>query len=303
MKYIEIGIGSFKGYASYLWSSIVSPSWDNYFYYLIILSLLVWVVEIIAPWRKNQPIFRKDFWLDAFFMFFNFFLFSLVAYNALSNVGVEIFNDLLRLVGIENVVAIHVESLPVWGQFLLLFLLADLIQWGVHVMLHRVDWMWQFHKVHHSVTEMGFAAHLRFHWMETIFYKTALYLPLTMIGFGIKDLFLLHAFTILIGHINHSNIKISWGPLKYVLNNPVMHIWHHAKDLPKNIKYGMNYGISLSIWDYIFGTAHIPYDGRDIELGFDEVEEYPDSFVEQMKAPFLKGSIRFKIQDARTNKN
>ncbi len=290
MKYIEIAIGSFIGYASYLWSSIVSPGWDNYFYYLITLSLLVWVVEIIVPWRKKQPMFRKDFWLDAFYMFFNFFLFSLVAYNALSNVGVELFNDLLRLVGIENVVAINVESLPVWGQFLLLFLLADLIQWAVHVMLHRVDWMWKFHKVHHSVTEMGFAAHLRFHWMETIFYKTALYLPLTMIGFGIKDLFLLHAFTILIGHINHSNIKISYGPLKYVLNNPVMHIWHHAKDLPKDIKYGMNYGISLSIWDHMFGTAHIPYDGRDIELGFDEVEEYPEGFLEQMKVPFLKKS-------------
>lgn len=288
MKYIEIAIGSFNGYASYLWNSIINPSWNNYFYYLIILSLFVWVLEVVVPWRKKQPVFRKDFWLDAFYMFFNFFLFSLVAYNAISNVGVELFNDLLRLFGIENLVAIHVESLPIWSQFLLLFLLADFIQWGVHVILHRVPWMWEFHKVHHSVREMGFAAHLRFHWMETIFYKTALYLPLTMIGFGIDDFFLLHAFTILIGHLNHSNINISWGPLKYVLNSPVMHIWHHSKNLPDDRKYGMNYGISLSLWDYLFGTAHVPHDGRDIELGFDDVADYPDSFVAQMKEPFVK---------------
>ena len=288
MKYIEIAIGSFNGYASYLWNSIINPSGNNYFYYLIILSLFVWVLEVVVPWRKKQPVFRKDFWLDAFYMFFNFFLFSLVAYNAISNVGVELFNDLLRLFGIENLVAIHVESLPIWSQFLLLFLLADFIQWGVHVILHRVPWMWEFHKVHHSVREMGFAAHLRFHWMETIFYKTALYLPLTMIGFGIDDFFLLHAFTILIGHLNHSNINISWGPLKYVLNSPVMHIWHHSKNLPDDRKYGMNYGISLSLWDYLFGTAHVPHDGRDIELGFDDVADYPDSFVAQMKEPFVK---------------
>ena len=288
MKYVELTVGAFQGYASYLWSAILNPSWDNYFYYLILLSLLVWAVEIIVPWRKNQPILRKDFWQDAFYMFFNFFLFSLVAYNALSSIGVQLYNDFLALFGITNLVAIQINAWPIWSQFLLLFLLADFIQWVVHILLHRVTWMWQFHKVHHSVTQMGFAAHLRFHFMETIFYKTALYLPLTMIGFGIDDLFLLHAFNILIGHINHANINISWGPLKYVLNNPVMHIWHHAKDLPEDRKFGMNYGISLSIWDYVFGTAYIPSDGRDIELGFEEVEEYPEGFVGQMKEPFVK---------------
>lgn len=298
MKYLEIAIGAFQGYAFYLWGEITNPRWDNYFYYLIVLSLLVWVLEIVVPWRKKQSVFRKDFWLDAFYMFFNFFLFNLVVYNALSNVGVELFTNFLSVFGVNNLVAIQINALPIWSQFLLLFLLADFIQWGVHVMLHRVEWMWQFHKVHHSVTEMGFAAHLRFHWMETIIYKSALYLPLTMIGFGIDDLFLLHAFTILIGHLNHANINISWGPLKYVLNSPVMHIWHHVKVLPKDREYGMNYGISLSLWDYLFGTAHVPTDGRDIELGFEEVEKYPEGFLEQMKKPFLENQeSRHKSQD------
>ena len=42
-----------------------------------------------------------------------------------------------------------------------------------------------------------------------------------------------------------------------------------AKVLPKHVKYGVNYGLTLSVWDYLFGTNHIPEDGRDIELGFD----------------------------------
>ena len=60
-----------------------------------------------------------------------------------------------------------------------------------------------------------------------------------------------------------------------------MHIWHHARDLPEDRPYGMNFGLTLSLWDYLFGTAYIPKDGRDIELGFPRVEEFPSTFVGQ----------------------
>jgi sterol desaturase/sphingolipid hydroxylase (fatty acid hydroxylase superfamily) len=44
----------------------------------------------------------------------------------------------------------------------------------------------------------------------------------------------------------------------------------------------------LSVWDYSFGTAFVPKDGRDIELGFEDVEQYPKSFWEQQWQPFRK---------------
>ncbi len=272
MNILQLIIDSYTGYWSYMLYEITHPGWGNYFYYLIILSLVVWGLELTFPWRQHQKSFRKDFWLDAFYMFFNFFIFSLIGYNAISNIGVEGFNNFIGWFGIENRVYIQLESLPIWARFGLLFVLADFIQWSVHVTLHRVKWMWRFHRVHHSVTEMGFAAHLRYHWMENVFYKSALYIPLTMIGFGLNDLFLLHAFNIMIGHINHSNMNITYGPLKYVFNNPAMHIWHHVKDVPESHPNGINFGITLSIWDYLFKTAYIPHSGRDIDLGFDQVE-------------------------------
>ena len=105
-----------------------------------------------------------------------------------------------------------------------------------------------------------------------------------MLGFGIQDFFVLHIIAVAIGHLNHSNINISYGPLKYILNSPTMHIWHHAKTLP--VATGVNFGISLSLWDYLFGTAYLPKSGRDIELGFDEIEKYPNSFWKQVIAPF-----------------
>jgi len=287
-KYIDIFKNSFSGYYNYLAQEITNPSWTNYFYWLIGLSLLVFILEIVLPWRKKQRIFRKDFFLDAFYILFNFFLFSLIGYNALSNIGVELFNDFLGLFGITNIVAIEVQTLPVWSQLLIMFIVADFIQWNVHRMLHRVPWMWKFHKVHHSVKEMGFAAQFRFHFLETIVYKSIQYIPLAMIGFGIEQFFVVHMFAVFVGHLNHANLDWSYGKLGYVFNNPRMHIWHHSKELPEGHPYGINFGLTLSIWDYLFGTAFIPRSGRDIELGFEDDTNFPRTFLEQMKYPFKK---------------
>lgn len=287
-KYITIAKESFAGYLNYLINEISNPSWTNYFYWLIALSILVWTIEIIIPWRKNQKIFRRGFWLDSFYILFNFFLFSLVGYNAISNIGVELFNDFLGLFGISNLVAINLQNLPAWSQLLIMFVIADFIQWNVHRQLHKRPWLWEFHKVHHSVKEMGFAAQFRFHFMETIFYKTVQYVPLAMIGFGIQEFFVVHMFTVFVGHLNHANVGWNYGVLGFIFNNPKMHIWHHSKKLPKKHPYGMNFGLTLSIWDYIFKTAYIPKDGKDIELGFHNDDDFPENFGKQMMYPFKK---------------
>ncbi|MEL6652203.1 MAG: sterol desaturase family protein, partial [Bacteroidota bacterium] len=187
---------------------------------------------------------------------------------------------------INNLVAFEINSWPVWGQLLCLFLVRDFVQWNTHRLLHAVPFLWEFHKVHHSVEQMGFAAHLRYHWMETLVYRTIEYLPLAMIGFGIDDFFVVYIFTLAVGHFNHSNINIPLGPLKYVFNNPQMHIWHHAHDLPETHPRGINFGLTLSIWDYLFGTAVIPHNGRDIKLGFPGVEKFPEGFWKQITYGF-----------------
>ena len=84
--YYEIFLNNFRGYATYLWHEVLHLHWGNYFYWLIAISLAVYALELLFPWRKNQPALRRDFWLDGFYMFFNFFLFSLVGYAAVSSV-------------------------------------------------------------------------------------------------------------------------------------------------------------------------------------------------------------------------
>lgn len=288
MTFIEQVVRMYTNYASYVWGSISHPfRSDNYFYLLIYISVAVWVLELIAPWRKEQRVFRKGFWMDAFYMFFNFFIFNLIVFIALSSLSERYFGYLMHAIGLPKKGLFDLSELSLWLQFPIFFFLADFIQWCIHVFLHRNKWLWKFHKVHHSVTEMGFAAHLRYHWMETLIYKTGLYIVMSwMLNLKLEHAFVLHAFTILIGHLNHANIALDYGPLKYVINNPKMHIWHHAKHMPASHPNGMNFGITLSIWDYLFGTSHIPSDGRDIDLGFDGIETYPDDFIGLQTQPF-----------------
>jgi sterol desaturase/sphingolipid hydroxylase (fatty acid hydroxylase superfamily) len=278
---IQIIWEGYTGYARYLWQEITNPGWHNYFYWLLGVSAFFFLLEIGNPWRSNQPVFRRDFWLDFFYMFFNFFLFSLIAYNAASNVVVHFFNNLLASIGITNLVAFNVMQWPLWAHLLVGFIVRDFVQWWTHRLLHTVPWLWEFHKVHHSVKEMGFAAHLRYHWMETVVYRSIEYIPLALIGIGLRDFFIIHIFTLAVGHFNHSNIRVNLGLLKYVFNNPQMHIWHHAKNIPEETPHGVNFGITLSVWDYLFRTDYMPYEGRDIALGFPGVDQFPKTFVGQ----------------------
>ncbi len=288
MEYLEIFKQALSSNFDWTVKSIMFqvPWYNNYFWGLTLISLIVWGLEYVFPWRKNQSIFRRDFGLDFFYMYFNFFLFS---------IAIAGFYKLLNLLfdstglTIESFALMSISNLSMPLQLLIFFIVLDFVQWFTHVMLHKFGFLWNFHKVHHSVKEMGFAAHLRYHWMENILYKPLKTIGVMLIGgFEPEQAYIVHFFAISIGHLNHANIKITWGPFKYILNNSVMHLWHHAKELPKERALGVNFGISLSIWDYIFKTNYIPHESGDIELGFDELEDFPQSFVKQSLYGFTR---------------
>lgn len=289
MEYINAFIGAFLGSLDWTLKSITFqvPFYKNYFWGLILLSLIVWVLEISFPWRKNQGVFRKDFGLDVFYMFFNFFLFSL----AISGFY-EVFTLFFSSIGITSnslqIINLEAFSLPI--QLLLFFVVLDFVQWCTHILLHKYSFLWAFHKIHHSVKEMGFAAHLRYHWMENILYKPLKTIGLMFLGgFEPQHAYVIHFIAITIGHFNHANLNITWGPLKYVLNNPVLHLYHHAHTQPEG-KVGVNFGISLSLWDFLFKTSYVPQADPHVPLGFPGDEHIPNSFWGQLRYGFKRNS-------------
>ena len=68
-----------------------------------------------------------------------------------------------------------------------------------------------------------------------------------------------------------------------------MHVWHHDHDWPGDRRFGVNFAICLSIWDWLFGTAYWPNPNQSpaqqpARLGFHDMERFPtslpdDSFI------------------------
>jgi len=287
-KYVTAFINEFTSTLNWTLDSILFkvPWYNNYFWGLIVISLVVWLLEIIFPWRKNQSSIRKDFWMDAFYMFFNFFIFSILISGDYKALGL-LFNE----IGIttKSLAVFNISNWPIGFQLVVFFVILDFVQWLTHVLLHKYEVLWRFHKVHHSVKEMGFAAHLRYHWMENILYKPLKTLGVMVLGgFEPEQAYIVHFIAITIGHLNHANIRITWGPFKYILNNSVMHLYHHMKALPENKPKGINFGISLSIWDFLFKTHYIPDDNGEIELGFSNEENFPKGFFGHLFTGFGK---------------
>ena len=287
-KYVTAFINEFTSTLNWTLDSILFkvPWYNNYFWGLIVISLVVWLLEIIFPWRKNQSFIRKDFWMDGFYMFFNFFIFSILISGDYKALGL-LFNE----IGIttKSLAVFNISNWPIGLQLVVFFVILDFVQWLTHVLLHKYEVLWRFHKVHHSVKEMGFAAHLRYHWMENILYKPLKTLGVMVLGgFEPEQAYIVHFIAITIGHLNHANIRITWGPFKYILNNSVMHLYHHMKALPENKPKGINFGISLSIWDFLFKTSYVPDDNGEIELGFSNEENFPKGFFSQLFTGFGK---------------
>jgi sterol desaturase/sphingolipid hydroxylase (fatty acid hydroxylase superfamily) len=245
------------------------------------------LAELKYPWRKEQAPIREHFWLDIFYTFWNYFLFSLVVYAGVSSIFVDVFKDFLALFGVQNLVAIQLGALPTWIQLVIIFVVRDFLQYNIHRMLHRFDWMWNFHKVHHSTETMGFGALMRYHFMENVIYRSCEYIPLAMLGFGISDFFIVHIFTFVTGQIGHANLYLPMGRLKYILNGPQMHLWHHAKEFPASHPRGFNFGITLSVWDYLFKTVHWTHDDPNLPVGLSDDQKIAEDFVGQQLGAFV----------------
>lgn len=257
---------------------------SEYWHWLIATSLLVGLLERVSPWRAQQRVMRRGLVQDIFYLGFNGHVVGL----ALAWVALD-----LPLPKTD-----WATGLPGYAQFLLVLVGLDLIQWCIHNLLHRVPFLWQIHKVHHSIIDLDWIGSFRFHWGEIVVYRAVQYVPLALMGFD-PGVLLVHAVAgTLIGHLNHANLDWDYGPFRYLLNNPRMHIWHHAWDeVPPA---GANFGIILSCWDWLFGTAWMPaHRGRAPDrLGFEGLQHFPDGLLRQLALPL--GAQRPSDDDPQT---
>jgi len=264
--------------------------WDTrgYFFWLLVVSALCLVLERLWPWRREQRMLRRGFAQDLFWLFFNGHYASILIASA---AAVLLGWAWPAMAGAKSLRLLADQ--PLWVQFAAFFLLKDFLEWGIHNLLHRAPWLWEFHKLHHSIEELDWIGNFRFHWMEIVVYQSLTWLPLVVLGVDSRVILWIAILATLIGHLNHSNLNLSWGPLRYVLNSPRMHVWHHDRDLPTERPSGVNFGIALSVWDWVFGTAWWPSreeapTQQPRRLGFHRLERFSRSLVTRLFHPLSR---------------
>lgn len=251
-----------------------------------IILIAIVLIEHARPWRKSQKRLRKGFWLDLVYNLFAFALFGLIGGNAAYALIVIPFNDFLANVfNVEYPLVTVIDEVPTWIRIVMLVLASELASYWAHRLEHNVNFLWQFHKIHHSSLELDVVNAQRLHWLELLWLSLFSYIALGVIGFNVVEIGVMNFCTTFLCYFTHANVYIPIGKLKYIINSPQMHIWHHSIDVDPN--KNVNYGSALSIWDWIYGTAYFPDEvPSNVKLGFTGVETFPETFLGQFLYPF-----------------
>jgi sterol desaturase/sphingolipid hydroxylase (fatty acid hydroxylase superfamily) len=174
---------------------------------------------------------------------------------------------------------------PLASQIVTMVLIVDLLRYWLHRACHHYPKLWRLHKVHHS-PEILYALNVgRFHPLEKALHFCLDTVPFLLLGVApqvIAGYFLLYSVN---GFFQHSNLRLRYGALNYVVGSAETHRWHHARD-PKTA--ACNFSNTTILWDLVFGTWYLPRGKDVIDIGVLD-RGYPTGFLAQMTAPFRNG--------------
>jgi sterol desaturase/sphingolipid hydroxylase (fatty acid hydroxylase superfamily) len=174
------------------------------------------------------------------------------------------------------------QDWPLWAQMILMVLAVDLVRYWLHRACHTFTPLWRLHEVHHSPDIIYVMNVGRFHPLEKVLHFALDTVPFLLLGVAPEVLagyFVLYSVN---GFFQHSNIKLRYGWLNYVVGSAETHRWHHARD-PKTAS--CNFGNTTIVWDVVFGTWYLP--GPVGEIGIMD-RAYPKGFLAQMATPFRR---------------
>lgn len=181
-----------------------------------------------------------------------------------------------------------VNSTVLLGYTLLVTLLFDFSLYLGHYLQHKVGWLWEFHKVHHSAQVLHPGTAYRMHPVDDML-NAALAVLLTS---GVSGIFtfwagrpialpqfwqvnvVVFAFYALGYNLRHSHVWLCYGPtVSKLLMSPAQHQIHHSSD-PRH--FDRNMGYMLSVWDWLFATLHVPQasDEADLKFGLGDGEDH-----------------------------
>ena len=174
------------------------------------------------------------------------------------------------------------RSLPIWVTALTVVFLGDFISYFRHRLEHT-RLLWPSHAIHHSDAEMTWLTLSRFHPINRLTTMIVDTTFLALLGFPewalLTNVLVRHYY----GEFIHADLPWMYGRFARVFVSPVMHRWHHARDVTGT---GSNFATVFSVFDRAFGTYYVP--GLcNVPLGVTD-DQYPGKgLVRHLLHPFV----------------
>ena len=251
----------------------------------LLVAIVVFVpIERLFALRREQKILRPGWRSD---------LFHFLVTGRLVDVGliavIAIPFIVLRVVLVPFTAPV-VTAQPGWLQLLEGIVLGTVGAYVGHRLTHTVPALWRFHRVHHSIEHMDWLAAPRLHPIDSIFTRSVAVLPLVALGFTRETFGAYLVFATFLAIFVHSNVRLRFGPARWIIGTPEWHHWHHAADAEALNK---NFSAELPFLDVLFRTAYQPKGVRPSAFGLAEHEPpVPAGWWSQMRAPFNLGRTR-----------
>jgi sterol desaturase/sphingolipid hydroxylase (fatty acid hydroxylase superfamily) len=177
-----------------------------------------------------------------------------------------------------------IAASPSWAQIAAALAITTVGGYAGHRAAHEVPLLWRFHRVHHSIHELDWLAASHLHPLDQIFVRSAAVLPLYALGFGRLSLGAFVVLTTLQAIFVHANVRLTFGPLRWLIATPQFHHWHHAREAEA---YNSNYAGEFPAVDALFGTLYLPAQRWPAQYGIDEHE--PAGYLRQLVWPLHAG--------------
>lgn len=252
--------------------------------------------------RIRSIIFHRSAKVDYMYFFINRIFMVVIIIPLMLKLGaVQIFvsDTLASLVDFTPITLPYPLLASIFFTFIAV-LVADFFIFFAHYLLHRVSYLWEFHKVHHSAEVLTPMTEYRMHPIDDILAlgmgacaNGILYgLLIFLFGSSIElitvanlniFMFLFYFFGF---HLRHSPVFISYGKFwERIFISPAAHQVHHSN---KREHYDRNFGFIFSFWDQMFGSLIFPERGMQISYGIGGEEKEMQSVRALYFRPFRK---------------
>ena len=180
---------------------------------------------------------------------------------------------------------------PIWVNFIALIFFGEVAFYTAHYFSHKIPFLWEFHRVHHSSVIVDAFSTSRFHMFDRVLFT----LPnlMCMAYFGATGEAVMYYFFMrnFMDRYIHSNIDAPRWTHKLMLSSPHFHRWHHSTDPAAQ---DTNFSGDFIFLDVLFGTAYDPSPKEKAPpREFGEVG-YSNNLIVHQFLPFYHLYLKFK---------